>query len=220
MYSFDSRYKFGAHFSYLYLMPNFLYILDIAGTFVFAVSGTIAASERKMDPFGAAVIAFITAVGGGTVRDVLIGSVPVGWMLNLHYLYAIIAGICITFFLRKQIMKLHKTMFLFDTIGIGLFTILGLQKTMAAELSPLIGVMMGTVSAVFGGVLRDIFSNRIPLIFRNEIYATACLLGGLVFLLLRSLGLEELICTISAMLFVMVLRILSVRFHWHFPTLS
>lgn len=201
-------------------MTNLLYILDIVGTLVFAVSGTIAASERKMDPFGAAVIAFITAVGGGTIRDVLIGSVPVGWMLNLHYLYAIIAGILLTFFLKKQIMKLHKTMFLFDAIGIGLFTLLGLQKTLAAGLSPLVAVMMGTVSAVFGGVLRDIFSNRIPLIFRNEIYATACISGGLLFLLLKYLGIDELICILGAMVFVILLRILAVRFKWYLPTLS
>lgn len=200
-------------------MTDLLYILEIIGTFVFAVSGIITASERKMDPFGASVIAFITAVGGGTVRDVLIGSVPVGWMLNLHYLYTILAGILVTFLMKKQIMKLHKTMFLFDAIGIGLFTILGLQKTMAAGLSPLIGVMMGTVSAVFGGVLRDIFSNRVPLIFRNEIYATACLLGGLVFLLLSYLGVEKLISTLGAMLFVIVLRLLAVRFKWYLPTL-
>lgn len=201
-------------------MNNLMYILDIAGTLVFAVSGTIAASERKMDPFGAAVIAFVTAVGGGTIRDVLIGSIPVGWMLNLHYLYAIIAGILLTFFLKKQIMKLHKTMFLFDAIGIGLFTLLGLQKTLAAGLSPLVAVMMGTVSAVFGGVLRDIFSNRIPLIFRNEIYATACILGGLLFLLLLYLGIDELICTLGSMVFVILLRVLAVRYKWYLPTLS
>lgn len=201
-------------------MINYLYILDIVGTFVFAVSGVITASERKMDPFGASVIAFITAVGGGTVRDVLIGSVPVGWMLNLHYLYAIVAGILFTFVMKKQIMKLHKTLFFFDAIGIGLFTILGLQKTMATGLSPLIGVMMGTVSAVFGGVLRDIFSNRVPLIFRNEIYATACILGGLVFLLLSYWGVEERVSTLCAMFFVMVLRLLAVRYKWYLPALS
>ncbi|MEK6480239.1 trimeric intracellular cation channel family protein [Catalinimonas sp. 4WD22] len=201
-------------------MTNLLYILDIVGTLVFAVSGTIAASERKMDPFGAAVIAFVTAVGGGTIRDVLIGSIPVGWMLNLHYLYAIFAGILLTFFLKKQIMKLHKTMFLFDAIGIGLFTLLGLQKTLAAGLSPLVAVMMGTVSAVFGGVFRDIFSNRIPLIFRNEIYATACISGGLLFLLLQYLGIDELICTLGSMVFVILLRVLAVRYKWYLPTLS
>jgi len=201
-------------------MNNFLYILDLAGTFVFAVSGTIVASKRQMDPFGAAVIAFITAVGGGTVRDVLIGSVPVGWMLNLHYLYAIASAFLLTFFFKKYILKLHRTMFLFDTIGIGLFTILGLQKTMGAGLSPLIGVMMGTVSAVFGGVLRDVFSNQVPLIFRNEIYATACIMGGLVFLLFEFLGVDEVISTSAAMLFVIVLRVLAVRFKWYLPALS
>lgn len=201
-------------------MEKMLYILDIGGTFVFAVSGTIAASERRMDPFGAAVIAFVTAVGGGTVRDLLIGSLPVGWMLNEFYLYAIFLGILITFFLKKQIMKLHKTMFLFDAIGIGLFTILGLQKTLSMGLSPIVAIIMGTVSAVFGGVIRDIFSNKIPLIFRNEIYATACIAGGLVYLALNYLRVDKLICILLSMLFVTVLRVLAVRYKWAFPHLS
>ncbi|MDF9796598.1 putative membrane protein YeiH [Catalinimonas alkaloidigena] len=116
-------------------------------------------------------------------------------------------------------MKLHKTMFLFDAIGIGLFTLLGLQKTIDIGLSPIIAVMMGTVSAVFGGVLRDIFSNQVPLIFRNEIYATACISGGLLFLLLKYLGIDELICTLCSMLFVILLRVFAVRYKWYLPTL-
>lgn len=201
-------------------MIEILYLLDIIGTFVFAISGFIAAGERRMDPFGAAVIAFVTAVGGGTIRDLLIGSLPVGWMLNPVYMYVILAAIVVTLFLKKYIVRLSRTMFLFDSIGIGLFTILGLQKTLDAGLSAPVAIMMGTVSAVFGGVIRDIFSNRVPLIFRNEIYATACLSGGLFFVLLIRLEVEELIATFMAMSFVTLLRILAVRFGWHLPTLS
>ncbi|MFP4091133.1 MAG: trimeric intracellular cation channel family protein [Cyclobacteriaceae bacterium] len=201
-------------------MIQILYLLDIIGTFVFAISGFIAAGERRMDPFGAAVIAFVTAVGGGTIRDLLIGSLPVGWMLNPIYIYVILTAIIITLFLKKYIVRLSRTMFLFDSIGIGLFTILGLQKTLDAGLSAPVAIMMGTVSAVFGGVIRDIFSNRVPLIFRNEIYATACLSGGLFFVLLFRLGVEELTATFIAMSFVTLLRILAVRFKWHLPMLS
>jgi uncharacterized membrane protein YeiH len=201
-------------------MIQILYLLDLTGTFVFAISGFIAAGERRMDPFGAAVIAFVTAVGGGTIRDILIGSVPVGWMLNPAYIYVILSAIVLTFFMKEYILRLSRTMFLFDSIGIGLFTILGLQKTLSLGLSPMVAVMMGTVSAVFGGVLRDVFSNRIPLIFRNEIYATACISGGILFLLLLRLGVEELLATFLAMFFVILLRILSVRYKWYLPTLS
>jgi len=201
-------------------MANEFYVMDLLGTFVFAVSGFMAAREGKMDPFGAAVIAFVTAVGGGTIRDVLIGSVPVGWMNDPTYIYVILVAIVLTLFLKKYIIRINGTLFLFDAIGIGLFTILGLQKTLGMGLSSLVAVMMGTVSAVFGGVLRDIFINRVPLIFREEIYATACISGGLMFVLLRNLLLDEFLSSLIAMSLVSLLRILAVRFHWQLPTLS
>jgi len=194
--------------------------MDILGTLVFAISGIIAAGEQKMDPFGGAVIAFVTALGGGTIRDVLIGSLPVGWMLNTQYIYVILTAVFLTPLLKKYILRLSRTMFLFDSLGIGLFTILGLQKTIDAGLPPLVAVMMGTVSAVFGGVIRDIFSNRIPLIFRGEIYATACITGGLLFVLLLNLNVPVLFATLAAIVFITLLRILAVKFHWQLPTLS
>ena len=163
---------------------DLVYFIDLGGTLVFAISGWLTASKMKMDPFGASVIAFITAVGGGTLRDLLIGSQPVGWMVDQNYLLMIGAGILLGYLFRQQLQKLRKTMFLFDSIGIGLFTILGIEKTLLYGLTPVIAIMMGTVSAVFGGVLRDTLANEVPLIFRSEIYATACLLGGIIFILL------------------------------------
>jgi len=130
---------------------NLIYVLDLIGTFVFAISGTLAAVEKRFDLFGAAVLAFVTAVGGGTLRDLLIGNTPVGWMRDLNYLLCIGLAIPLSFFFHTYIQRLRKTMFLFDTIGIGLFTILGLKTTLGIGLSPVIAVMMGTVSAVFGG---------------------------------------------------------------------
>ena len=135
---------------------NLIYIIDLIGIFVFAIIGVLTATKQKFDIFGAAVIAFVTAVGGGTLRDILIGSQPVGWMLDTNYVLIISMAIPASFFLRKYIQKLRRTMFLFDAIGIGLFTVLGLEKTLGMGISPVIAVIMGTVSAVFGGVVRDV----------------------------------------------------------------
>jgi uncharacterized membrane protein YeiH len=197
-----------------------IYVLDLIGTFVFAISGMLAAANKKFDIFGATVIAFVTAVGGGTVRDVLIGAQPVGWMKDLNYLAVIVLAVPVSYFFRPFIQKLRKTMFLFDTIGIGLFTILGLQKTLDMELHYVVAVMMGTVSAVFGGVIRDLLSNEVPLIFRKEIYATACILGGTIYLTLTVFGVEYHISVISTVVFIIVLRILAVRKHWSLPTIK
>lgn len=201
-------------------METFIYSLDLVGTFVFAISGTLTAANKQFDVFGAAVIAFVTAVGGGTIRDLLIGSQPVGWMLDLNYLFLILLAIPVSYFFKKYIQKLRRTMFLFDTIGIGLFTILGLQKTLAFGLSPIIALMMGIVSAVFGGVIRDTLCNEIPLIFRKEIYATACLAGGALFLLLQRIGLDQRWSILGAGLLIIVIRILAVKRKWALPTIK
>lgn len=196
---------------------NLIYALDLIGTFVFAISGALTASDKRMDAFGSAVIAFITALGGGTLRDVLIGSQPVGWMLDTNYLYTVIGALFFCYFFKVYIEKLRKTMFLFDTIGLGLFAVLGVQKTLSFGLSPAIALMMGAVSAVFGGVLRDVLSNNVPLIFRKEIYATACLAGGALYLGLNYLSVTENLNIFISVLFVMLIRILAVRFEWGLP---
>lgn len=196
-----------------------IYLLDLIGTLVFAISGTLTAASKRFDVFGAGVIAFVTAVGGGTIRDLLIGSTPVGWMLDLNYILMIGAAIPLSYFFRALIQKLRRTLFLFDTIGISLFTILGLQKTLEFGISPLIAVMMGTVSAVFGGVVRDILCNEVPLIFRKEVYATACIMGACLFLLLRHFGLDYYWNVGLTVVFIFVLRTLAVRRMWSLPVL-
>ena len=199
---------------------NLIYVIDLLGTAVFAVSGTMAARAQKMDIFGASVIAFVTAVGGGTVRDLLIGSQPVVWATDLSYLVAVFAGFSLAMIFRKAIIRLAKTLFLFDAIGIGLFSILGIQKTLDLGLSPVVALMMGVVSAVFGGVIRDILANRVPLIFRKEIYATACIAGGGVFISLDFVGFNESVNIIISIILVILLRILAVQYRWSLPRLS
>ncbi len=193
---------------------NWIYTIDIIGTFIFAISGILAAIDKKFDLVGAFILGLVTAVGGGTLRDILIGETPVGWMKDVNVLYIIGLALPVAYFFKQQILKLRKSMFLFDTIGIGLFTILGLQKTLSIGLSPLIALMMGVVSAVFGGVIRDVLSNQVPLIFRKEIYATACLAGGIVFLTLEYLFGTSIYSMLVSMIVVMIIRILAVKYHW------
>lgn len=194
-----------------------IFTIDIIGTFAFALSGVMAAIERKFDFFGTIILAFVTAIGGGTLRDVLIGSTPVGWMKSDVHIWVILSAIPIAYFFLKVIRRLRKTFFLFDTIGLGLFTILGLEKALNVGLSPTVGVMMGIVTAVFGGVIRDVLSNQVPLIFRKEIYAFACLAGALVYLGLDFIHcINEINLAISIGV-VILIRILAIRFKWSIP---
>lgn len=193
---------------------EWIYALDLFGTLVFAISGVLTAITNKFDLVGSFVIGLVTAVGGGTLRDLLLGDTPVSWMTHEEYLLVIVLGFIFSYFFRPYIMKLRKGMFLFDTVGIGVFTILGLQKTLALGLSPAIALMMGVVSAVFGGVIRDVLTNIVPLIFRAEIYATACLIGGLVFLSMESLDVPGVYASVVSMSTVIVIRYLAVRYKW------
>lgn len=193
---------------------DWIYVLNLVGVYVFAISGTLTAIYNKFDVVGATIIGFITALGGGTLRDVLIGETPVGWMQDTVSLWIILAAVITSYVFRQSIQKLRKGMFLFDTIGLGLFTILGLQKTLELGLSPVIAVLMGVVSAVFGGVIRDVLSNVVPLIFRSEIYASACVAGALVFLVLDGFSVPLELSMIVAMVVVFLIRYFAVKRKW------
>lgn len=195
-------------------MMDTIYILDIIGTLVFAVSGVLTAIDSDFDVVGSSIIGMVTAVGGGTLRDVLIGETPVGWMTDLNYLWTIIAALVLSYLFKNKISKLRKSMFFFDTIGIGLFTILGLQKTLLVGLELPVALLMGIVSAVFGGIIRDVLTNKVPLIFRKEIYASACLAGGIVFLGLSEISNNLLVNMFVSMFTVVIIRYLAVRNNW------
>ena len=199
---------------------SLIYFIDLAGTLVFAISGALAAYQHRFDLFGAITLAIVTSVGGGTIRDLMIGSTPVGWLSDMNYLYIIFSSIIVCYFFREQVMGLRKTFFLFDTVGIGLFTVLGVEKTLAAGLDPPIAIMMGVISAVFGGVVRDILVNEQPLIFRGTLYATPCLLGGFSYMTLYYLGMPSYFLLIIPMGIVIVVRTLAVKFKWTLPNLK
>lgn len=191
--------------------------LDIIGTVSFAISGSLTAIEKRFDVFGITIIAIATALGGGTLRDMLIGNTPVTWLVNLQNFYIVLLTVSITILLRKQLNKLRISLMLFDTIGIGIFTLIGLQKGLALELPPLACVLLGTVTACFGGVIRDILCNEVPVIFSKEVYATACMFGGAVFFVAQKYMLLDSMISIATILSIIVIRLCAIRLHWSLP---
>ena len=197
-----------------------IYILDLLGTLVFAISGTLSAANKKLDLFGAYFTGFVTAIGGGTLRDVILGNFPVGWISDINYILVISAGAILTFMFKKFIMTLKRTLFLFDTIGIGVFTIIGIEKSLDLGIHPLLSIIMGLFSAVMGGVIRDTLCNDIPLIFRKEIYATACLVGGVLFVILDFIGTNPAMNQFLTISCIIAIRILCIRFKISLPVLK
>ncbi|AZQ43974.1 trimeric intracellular cation channel family protein [Nonlabens ponticola] len=197
---------------------NIIEIMDLLGTIAFAVSGALAAFSKRLDAFGIVIIAFVTSAGGGTLRDILIGVKPVSWMTNMNLVYTILICVVITFIFRTWLLKLRKTLFLFDAIGIGLYTIVGVEMGIQTGLHPFICITLGCITACFGGVIRDILVNEIPVIFRKNVYATACIFGGGVYFLLLKVGmLEQFVFPISAIA-VIAMRVLAVVFKWQLPS--
>ncbi|HLT52326.1 MAG TPA: trimeric intracellular cation channel family protein [Flavobacteriaceae bacterium] len=194
-------------------------VIDILGTIAFTISGVLVALHKRMDLFGIIIIGFVTAVGGGTIRDLLIGFTPVTWMQQPRIVYIVLLTSIFALIFRKRLDYLRTSLFLFDTIGIGLYTVIGLQKGIQAELHPVICIALGTITACFGGVLRDILCNEIPVIFRKEIYATACILGGLTYFVLYKLNLDESLLFLVSGIVVILVRLLAVKFKISLPKL-
>ena len=202
------------------IMWDLIYLFDLLGTVAFAISGALAAIEKRYDIFGVIFVAFITALGGGTTRDIMLGITPVSWILDINYFYVVMAAVALTFLFSKKIMKWRKTLFLFDSIGLGVFTIAGMQKALSAGLSWELAIMMGVISATLGGIFRDVFNNEKPLILHKEIYATACFAGGLFIALLTWLGIDAMVSIPVTIITIILIRILAVRYHWSLPVLK
>lgn len=192
-------------------------IIEVLGTISFAISGTFAAVQKRLDPFGVLIIAFVTSIGGGTVRDLLLGDTPVAWMRDVNYCLLILVTSILTLFFKHQIKKFKVTLFLFDSLGLGLFTLVGVQKGIVFGLEPGICVALGTITGCFGGIIRDTLLNTIPLIFRKEIYATACIAGGILYFGLLEFNLKADIAKIIVITFIVTLRIIVVRYKLALP---
>lgn len=195
---------------------NFTIILDLLGTFSFAVSGIRLASGKNMDWFGAYIIGLVTAIGGGTLRDVFLGIKPF-WMIDFTYFLTTGIAFAATILFKEKLFKWGNTLFLFDTIGLGLFTIVGITKSLDAGLPYWVCIVMGTITGSVGGVIRDVLLNEVPLLFKKDIYALACITGGVVYFICKyfhlSVGSTEIIAAST----VISLRLISVKFHLQLP---
>ena len=194
------------------------FIIEVLGTAAFTISGVYSALQKRLDLLGVLIIGFVTAIGGGTIRDVLIGHTPVSWMQNLTAPITVLITAAATLLWKRRVKSYKVTLFLFDAIGLGLFTVIGLQKGIQMNLNPGICIALGTITGCFGGVCRDILLAQIPVLFRKEIYATACIAGGLVYFVLVSLT-DKAIAEIVTVLLICSIRIVGYRRNWHLPAL-
>lgn len=195
------------------------FILEMLGTLAFAISGIRLASAKRFDWFGAYVVGFTTAIGGGTLRDVMLSMTPF-WMLDGIYLVVTAVALGIVIVLGRYLIRLNNTFFIFDAIGLGLFTVVGIEKTLAAGFPLWVAIIMGTLTGAAGGVLRDILINEEPLIFRKEIYALACVFGGVVFWACGQVGITGAVLQITTAAAVIALRIVAVHYGLKLPTLK
>ena len=198
---------------------TFLTIIEILGTIAFAISGIRLASAKKFDWFGAYVVGLVTAIGGGTIRDVMLGCTPF-WMLNSIYLAVTGISLLSVIIFGKYLIRLQNTFFIFDTIGLALFVVVGIQKSLALDYPFWVAIVMGTITGSAGGVLRDIFINEAPLIFRKDIYAMACVIGGLFYWACYWINLDEVTTQIISAASVIVVRIVAVKYHLSLPVLK
>ena len=201
-------------------MIDFVTFCDYTGTFAFVISGIRLASAKQFDWFGAFVVGVVTAVGGGTLRDVLLNSTPF-WMQQPSYLIISALALLFVIIFRKHMITLNNTFFIFDAIGLGLFGMVGIEKALAFGFPMWVAIVMGTITGAFGGMTRDILINEEPLIFRKDIYALACVFGGLIYYVCTLVEVlpSSLIQLISATS-IFLARVLSVKYHISVPVLK
>lgn len=198
---------------------DFITLLDYIGTFAFAISGIRLAAAKNFDIFGAYVVGFVTAIGGGTLRDLLLDVTPF-WMEQPSYVIITAVALIFVILFRRQIVRLDNTFFIFDAIGIGLFTVVGVERSLVAGFPIWVNITMGAITGAAGGMFRDIFINEVPLIFRKDIYAVACVIGGIVYYICLWAGCGHVFTQVTAASTVILARILSVRFGISLPSLK
>lgn len=195
------------------------FILEVIGTVACAISGIRLAAHKKFDWFGAYVVGLVTAIGGGTLRDLLLG-IPVFWMHNWWYLAVTGISMATVIVFRKLLVSHNRMLFTFDSIGLAMFCVIGIDKTLAIDFPMWVALIMGMITGAFGGVLRDILINEVPLIFRKDIYATACLAGGFLYWLFRETGCPAYVSQISSALTIILIRVLTLKYNLSLPVLA
>ena len=197
-----------------------LYILDLFGTAVFAISGVWVACRKDMDLFGALVLAFVTAVGGGTIRDVLLSATPVFWINDTLYLLVILATVMVAIVGRRWHERSKWIMQVSDALGLAVFVVIGVTKSLSFGVEPMVAIMMGVLTGCGGGAIRDLLAGEVPMVLRKEIYASAAMVGGAVLVFLEPLIQNIDITSVIAATVVLVLRLLALYKDLSLPSLS
>lgn len=197
---------------------NLQYPFELCGTVLFAASGALNANDKSnADWFGVTFVGFITSIGGGSVRDILLGDYPLVWIKDINIMWSVLVGIVLTSLFYDQLIKQRRNLFILETLGVAMFTIIGTEKALHFGVNPFIAAVMGMFSAVMGGVLRDVLTNEIPVLFKKEIYATACMAGALLYVSFDYFQIERLISLPVSMLLIITIRVLSVRYKLTLP---
>ncbi len=197
---------------------TFLFIIEVIGTFAFAISGIRLAAYKNFDLFGAYTIGLVTAIGGGTLRDLLL-DIPVFWMQTWLYLAITGLALVIVILFRRILISMNRMLFVFDTVGLALFVVIGIQKTLATDYPLWVAMVMGVITGSFGGVVRDILINEEPLFFRKDVYATACLAGGFAYWGSNLLGFNDVTSQSLCGITIIILRMCAIRYNWSLPQL-
>ncbi len=196
---------------------NLLYALDLLGTAAFAASGALAGIRRDMDIFGVMVLGVVTATGGGTLRDLLLGDIPPFIFKDETYLYLSLAVSLLVFIFHRPLSRLTHPLTFFDAVGLGTFVVIGTGKALEFNFGFVGSVMAGVMTATAGGMIRDMLSNRVPMVLQKEVYASACLAGGALLTILHHGGAPRTLTLLASAFTVIVLRLLAVRHNWSLP---
>ncbi|MGF1725996.1 TRIC cation channel family protein [Photobacterium nomapromontoriensis] len=198
-----------------------IYILDMFGTAVFAASGVLLAGRLRMDPFGVVVLASVTAIGGGTIRDMALGATPVFWVTDTNYLWVIFVTCLISMVaIRRPRQMPWYILPVADAIGLAVFVAIGVEKALRFGATPMVAVIMGVMTGCGGGVIRDVLAREIPMVLRTEVYATACILGGIVHTSALSIGVVPTVATLAGIITTLTIRLAAIRWHLSLPTFA
>lgn len=198
---------------------TFLFIVEVVGTVAFAISGIRLAATKHFDWFGAYTVGLVTAIGGGTLRDLLL-DIPVFWMQTWWYLAVTGLSLATVILFKSLLVRRERLLFVFDTVGLALFCVIGIQKTLATGYPMWVATVLGIITGAFGGVLRDILINEEPIIFQKDIYATACLAGAVVYWLVMVAGLPPFWQQVACALAIIILRVLTIKYGLRLPQLG
>jgi len=194
-----------------------LYLFDLLGTVAFAISGAVAGVRKNFDLYGIIVLALVTAVGGGTIRDVLVGRIPPFIFTDINYFLISIAAALITFFFHKYVEKKYKLLLIMDAIGLGVFTVIGISVGLQYNIGYFGAVVMGVMTGTFGGMIRDVLQKEVPLVLQKEIYASACIIGGIVFVVFDILKINNVLNVAISGVAVFLIRFVAIQKNWHLP---